>query len=389
MSKKKKTAEGSSELDLARLQLKEALQCNECLLVEKDTAKKELEALAHENSTIRKLFEQERAQELQMKQLLQDECNSVEEEKIHLEKITSKQIDQLKLDLGSQAILLTENTQLSQRVNSLMEQLSELSKEHAKEMGDMKRDFVQTQLKLESTFRKSLADIDRRNAQAAFENMNQESKNALLERARVEDELSLQKVGIKFIEAKYSNQCKSLKQKKIDNDILTDQQNIQSKTVATLRMQNKRFEGLLEENHIELRELKLNLSKSEEKQGKLKGLEIENMDLKADLEATKEKASKYKECYLKLVERVESEKNSFEYPVVDIAIALVPLANKKNKHKVVDLKTFDRTKFMTKTKDSASMPLLKQCHYNGILESWKVATVHEIQESASHAGLLK
>ena len=74
-------------------------------------------------------------------------------------------------------------------------------------MHEQKKDAFNMRMQLEQTFRKTLQEVSTQYHQQAFEEMTRESKNALLEQAKLKEELALQNVGIESLMARHESQA--------------------------------------------------------------------------------------------------------------------------------------------------------------------------------------
>ncbi|GBG24483.1 Hypothetical Protein FCC1311_007012 [Hondaea fermentalgiana] len=156
----------------------------------------------------------------------------------------------LEVEKAGLIVLREENERLSKLLIDIQDQMSELMAEHANVAHGIKRESFDARLQLEHTFRKTLQELEKKLHQQAFDQMDKESRTALIDRARVQDELALQTVGIEALTKRYNEKSALVQTLRTDKCILKEHLALQSKKMSTLKQQV----GKLESRRIDLEE---------------------------------------------------------------------------------------------------------------------------------------
>mmetsp|Transcript_20270 Transcript_20270/g.51464 ORF Transcript_20270/g.51464 Transcript_20270/m.51464 type:complete len:411 (-) Transcript_20270:86-1318(-) len=308
----------------------------------------------------------------------------------------------LKLELAEMDIVKSENARYAAKVEDLQAYISDILAAHAEEEHAIKKETFHSRIQLENTFRKTLQEMDRKHHEKAFQDMAEESKTALIDKAQLREELSLQTTGIEALTNRYLAQEKRLSVLKTDNSILVEHQTVQTKKIAALRGDLERLEKEAREHAEELASLKRDAERAA-------SLEHRVAQLESQLEEANEKLARSQEMSAQLDERLARAKERCEqyeaadgkrqaYSHLTANSELVQVLKRfgQNASELPDLKERrdrsiseeGRGKALQgggdlhnlivsersgggKLKTTYSMSSLKRSEYSGILQSWK------------------
>lgn len=166
------------------------------------------------------------------------------EELEHELDLSKETVRKLELEEAGYIVLQEENERLSKLLIDLQDQMSTLVAEHTNEANSIKRESFNARVNLEHTFRKTLQELEKKLHQRAFAEMDKESKSALVEKARVQDELALQTIGIEALTKRYNEKCAIVQTLRTDKTILQEHQSAQTKRISTLKQQLGKLESL-------------------------------------------------------------------------------------------------------------------------------------------------
>ena len=152
--------------------------------------------------------------------VLQQELEAAKEEAAHSEVVWKEKNNRLLQDTAHIQDIETENIKLRDRVGLLLNELERRGSVFAEESHRIKNDAFNLRIQLESTFRKTLHEMDVKYKDEAFNALGEDSKNALIENSKLEKELTIQSIGIEALLKRYNNQLKMHRELKVENEIL-------------------------------------------------------------------------------------------------------------------------------------------------------------------------
>jgi hypothetical protein len=203
-------------------------------------------------------------------------------------------ICQLRTDAAAMSDMDREVRHLRERVASLLDELEIEGRNHAEESHRLTKESFSLRIKLESTFRKTLQEIDGKYKEQAFAELANDSKNALVENSKLEEELAIQSIGIESLLERYKRQNERLVSAHRDAAL--------SKTAESMRLEQLRklkHERLTSEarvNHLQ------------ENVDRLNELRAEYERVRGKLAEREEELSKEREIRRKEADRAEKWK---------------------------------------------------------------------------------
>ena len=224
--------------------------------------------------------------------LLLEEIKSLKEEREHDEVLLVEEINRLKQDNAHVGDVEEENRRLRERVAELLGELEKRGRNFAEESHRVKNDAFNLRMQLESTFRKSLHEMDAKYKEEAFQALANDSKNALIENSKLEKELTVQSIGIEALLKRYNNQLVKHRELKVENEILVKKDRLQSNEVRSLKQERLAAEARvasLQENLNELNALQVHANKIEKKLHETENELAESKKLASKLEVNAEK----------------------------------------------------------------------------------------------------
>ena len=180
-------------------------------------------------------LEREREQHEEELRMEETEREVRQEEADHSVAVLEQKLAQLRADTAAGQIIEEENMSLRRRVEELLTQMERESTAHAEETHRLKKEAFNLRMQLEQTFRKSLQEMDSKYHQRAFEDMSEESKNALVANSKLKEELALQSIGIESLMARYKAQEAAAKKLRLENEVLRKNQELQMEQIAVLK----------------------------------------------------------------------------------------------------------------------------------------------------------
>ena len=127
------------------------------------------------------------------------------------------------------------NESLRAERDSLIFSISSIEGSHSKSMLDCKKDLVGQQEKLEKQFKKELVMMDAKYRQIAFDKLTDKKKKALLENAKLKDEIVLQKIGLANLSDRILAEKSQLEDVTHSKKSLGEQTSVTSSRIAALR----------------------------------------------------------------------------------------------------------------------------------------------------------
>ena len=137
-------------------------------------------------------------------QLFMEEIKALKSEREHDELLLVEEVNRLKQDNAHISDVEDANRRLRDRVGELLSELEKRGRNFAEESHRVKNDAFNLRMQLESTFRKSLHEMDAKYKEEAFQSLTNDSKNALIENSKLEKELTVQSIGIEALLKRYN-----------------------------------------------------------------------------------------------------------------------------------------------------------------------------------------
>ena len=271
--------------------------------------------------------------------ILLEEIKALKEEGEHDEILMVEEINRLKQDNAHVGDVEEENRRLRERVAELLGELEKRGRNFAEESHRVKNDAFNLRMQLESTFRKSLHEMDAKYKEEAFQALANDSKNALIENSKLEKELTVQSIGIEALLKRYNNQLVKHRELKVENEILVKKDRLQSNEVRSLKQERLAAEARvasLQENLNELNALQVHASKIEKKLRETENELTESKKLVLKLEVNAEKwKSRAFEMSQQMLEQsssrvLASQGGSTDLP--DPTLKKNPISQKQAKH---------------------------------------------------------
>jgi hypothetical protein len=312
------------------------------------------------------------------------ESEGAMEEVRHQLAVARERIRWLEVEQSGMDVLKGENERYAALVLDLRGRAGELELASEAQVSAVKKDLFSARIQLENTFRRSMQEMDRKHHEQAFRELDAEGKAALIEKARAQEELSLQKVGIDALTNRYEKQAQYVKTLKTDVSVLQEHQTMQAAKIAALRKETERLS-----HDAVAREAELVATREKADAADL--LRDQFVALAKDLDvalqradAEKARADRYKDKLRLAAARVrELELRDPQRlalsPNQELLKSLAELGNAAKT-------SLDRAPLspghdggaphnfvpaaVHSMRESASMPVLRQSQYTGILETW-------------------
>jgi len=138
-----------------------------------------------------------------------------------------------------------ENAVLRARAGACLEQLQEEGLSHAAAEHKMKKEMFNLRMQLEQTFRKTLQEKDAQYRERAFEAMSEESRMALVANAKLQEELSLQSVGVEHFMQRFKTTTEEHRKLQQQHALLSEASKLQLNTASKLKRQKLEQEALV------------------------------------------------------------------------------------------------------------------------------------------------
>ena len=197
-------------------------------------------------------------------ELVRSEVDVIREETKHSSTIQSETIRQLHTDSAAMNDMEREVKHLRERVSDLLNELETEGRNHAEESHRLTKESFNLRIKLESTFRKTLQEIDSKYKEQAFNELARDSKNALVENSKLEEELAIQSIGIESLLERYQKQSLKLEVSKRDVEMSKTSESMRLEQLRTLKQARLTSEARvnhLQENVERLGELRTEFEK--------------------------------------------------------------------------------------------------------------------------------
>ena len=249
------------EMEMLRFKIKEMEDKNNDLK----------EQVNEKNDKIGKLQQAQQSLKEQQReeiQLFMEEIKALKSEREHDELLLVEEVNRLKQDNAHISDVEDANRRLRDRVGELLSELEKRGRNFAEESHRVKNDAFNLRMQLESTFRKSLHEMDAKYKEEAFQSLTNDSKNALIENSKLEKELTVQSIGIEALLKRYNKHLTLYRELKVENEILVKKDKLQSNEVRSLKQERLAAEARvasLQENMNELNALQVRAGQLENK----------------------------------------------------------------------------------------------------------------------------
>ena len=177
------------ELKYVQLQMTDTLSLNDGLLI--DLRQKD-ETLTKRNEYY-SIINEKNATELQQLEL---EADCAEQKCENDVNFAQSQMHRLQLRREKYLQLKAENDGLLETFDNMQTGIAEISFNHAERVHEMNKDMMMVRENLESKLRKELTAMDLKYQQMAFSSLNDADKRDIFENAKLNDEVTLQSIGI-------------------------------------------------------------------------------------------------------------------------------------------------------------------------------------------------
>ncbi len=352
---------------------------------ELSTLRGQVSELFVENNSLRQAIERERNHEEQSTELLHMETTARIDELEHELLVANERIRKYELEQAADEVVRKENARLRQSVKDLTDKIEDIAIQNALEQSALKKEAFNSRIQLEKMFRKTLQELDRENQAKAFEEMNEESKNALIEKERVKSELALQTIGIEALTSRYFSKSKELKTLETDYGIVKEHQAEQAKKLAKMGQKATQLEESNQILQAKIVDTEKTVKRTEFLEKRCKTLEndIMKMDddyssaklevrkLKAKLEKSELKLKGYQEKFERRGKRKQSQISQND----ELWKAITNLGSgSSSSSSRAESERVTVTKISSTMKECSSMPVLKGSQYDSILDDWNQST---------------
>jgi hypothetical protein len=242
--------------------------------------------------------------------ILQQELEAAKEEAAHSKVLWTEKNNRLKQDTAHIQDVETENIKLRDRIGLLMNELEKRGSVFAEESHRIKNDAFNLRTQLESTFRKTLHEMDAKYKDEAFNALGEDSKNALIENSKLEKELTIQSIGIEALLKRYNNQLEMHRELKVENEILVKKDKKQSKEVRDLKQDRLAAEARvasLQDSMNQLNSVQIQVAKLETELGLVKK---ELVKTRQSRDRATEKAKKWKDRAFEMSQQMLEQSSS-------------------------------------------------------------------------------
>ena len=206
------------------------------------------------------LAEQDETHQAEL-ELVRSEVDVIRSETLHSTEIQTNQIRQLQTDAAAMRDMEREVLHLRERVSDLLNELETEGRNHAEESHRLTKESFSLRIKLEQTFRKTLQEIDGKYKEQAFSALAKDSKNALVENSKLEEELHIQSIGIESLLERYKNQNVKLERAQRDVTLAKTEESMRLDQLRLLKQARITSEARV--NHLQENVERLNELRSE------------------------------------------------------------------------------------------------------------------------------
>jgi hypothetical protein len=260
------------------------------------------------------------------------ESKAIEDDKTHKIEVLENKVRTLEQHLEAFHVMEDENVSLRDRVSGLLDQLETEGLEHAKDTHILKKEMFNLRMQLEQTFRKSLQELDGQYQKKAFDQMTEESKNALLANAKLKEELALQSVGVENLLQRYKKQEEMHMKLKQEKSVLAKTNLLQLNQIAALKRHQYEYESRVSDMQSSMRKMNSNRLDQEKSLEEVPKLVEETEKYRELHQKSQKRAQKWKTRALELSKtHLESTKARFtdESMHARLSLAGVPEADSR------------------------------------------------------------
>eukprot|EP00946_MAST-07B_sp_MAST-7B-sp1_P000031 g31.t1 len=175
--------------------------------------------------------------------ILRAELSAEKEETKHTAEMKDLRMRGLETDAAAMSDMELEMGRLRDQVASLLGELEKQGRHHAEETHRLTKESFSLRVKLEQTFRNTLQEIDGKYKEEAFSQLDRDSKNALVENSKLEEELAIQSIGIESLLARYKRQSQVLKQAKQDESLHKHEESLRLEQLRKLKKERMSSEA--------------------------------------------------------------------------------------------------------------------------------------------------
>ena len=143
-----------------------------------------------------------------------------------------KMKEELQQKLTAEDVIARENTNLRQQLNRLREELEGTRKKQVEEVAELRKDMFEARMKVESTFRKMLKNIEKEYKARAYETMAEESRKALEENLRLNGCLGEKRDEVLGKMKRQKSKEMKMKRDKINRDIMENSVGMQEQEIG-------------------------------------------------------------------------------------------------------------------------------------------------------------
>ena len=246
---------------------------------------------------------------------------------MHKIDVLENKVRTLEQHLEAFHVMEEENVSLRDRVSGLLDQLETEGLQHANDTHILKKEMFNLRMQLEQTFRKSLQELDGQYQKKAFDQMTEESKNALLANAKLKEELALQSVGVENLLQRYKKQEEEFMKQKQEKAVLAKTNLLQLNQIAALKRHQYEYESRVSDMQASMRKMNVARLENMEALEEIPKLEAEVNEAREMHQKSVKRASKWKTRALELSKtHLEQTKQRFNSESLQkrLAIAGVP-----------------------------------------------------------------
>lgn len=165
----------------------------------------------------------------------------------HEREVARAKIKGLEAELTGYNDIQAENERLTARVGELMNEMDSSNYDYAQTMQQIKSDSFKLRMMLEQKFRKSLEELDAKYREEAFQEIDKESKQALVDNSKLQEELAIQSIGIDKLLKKYKKTEAMLTSSKLEREMLEKEVELQVQSISRLKKRCMQSEAKLEQ----------------------------------------------------------------------------------------------------------------------------------------------
>ncbi len=157
--------------------------------------------------------------------------------------------------------LAKENAKLQAEQYTLLNEIKHTADRHHQHVRDVKGEIIKQEEKLEKAFKKELVLMDAKYRQVAFDKLAEKKKKALLENAKLQEEIIMQKIGLVNLKERMFSEDQTLKDTGEHQKLLSEKEKDCSSRIAKLRRSAYAYEARMADMDVTV----LRLAEEEEK----------------------------------------------------------------------------------------------------------------------------